>query len=327
MWTEDKGDRVRASSVLFVLSTLLVLAFAAFAARLTAQTPQQLPVTQVTAPRSFTSGEEAKIKGLITGRNGDDMTIRDEDGHIDVVTLTADTRISSPSGLFKTEKKERDVSSLLPGLIVEVKGNGGDRGNLIADKISFHSSALRVAQQIAAGTVGLTLAVGANSDSISAQQRALQALQAATADSLAAIELRARDSLESIHAKFDNLDKYDMVQTTVAYFDVNKSILSDADKQSLDGLADFAMKQDGYLIEVKGYTDDTGSEQHNNKLSDQRAAAVVDYLVREKNVPIRRLLNPTGFGEQDPAAANNTAGGRAANRRAEVKLIIKNNLK
>jgi outer membrane protein OmpA-like peptidoglycan-associated protein len=229
--------------------------------------------------------------------------------------------------LFKTEKKERDVSNLLPGLIVEVKGNGGDRGNLIADKISFHSSALRVAEQIAAGTVSLKMTVDANGDSIRGNGDAIRALQQRTADSLAAIEARARDSLSAIHAKFDNLDKYDMVQTTVAYFETNRAALSDADRSSLDGLADFALKQDGYLIEVKGYTDDTGSERHNDNLSDRRAAAVVDYLVREKNVPIRRILNPTGFGEMDPANSNDTAGGRAANRRAEVKVLLNKTLK
>ena len=76
---------------------LLVLAFAAFAARLTAQTPQQLPVTTVTASRAFPAGDEAKIKGLITGRNGDDMTIRDEDGHLDIVTLTRSSSLNATS--------------------------------------------------------------------------------------------------------------------------------------------------------------------------------------------------------------------------------------
>ena len=152
---------------MYVVSTLVMLLFMAFAARLPAQEPVTLPKTTVTVT-SFPAGQGAKIKGLIISRNGDDMVIRDETGAADVVTLTAETKISSPSGLFKMDKKHRDVSNLLPGLIVEVKGSGGDRGNLVADKISFHSSALRVAEQVAAGTVMLSQRVNANTDSINA---------------------------------------------------------------------------------------------------------------------------------------------------------------
>ena len=140
MRTEEERDRLRETSLVFVVSTLVVLLFVAFAARLSAQEPATLPVTRVTA-YSFPSGQGAKIKGLIIGRQGDDMIVRDQEGRADIVTLTAETKISSPSGLFKMDKKHRDVSNLLPGLIVEIKGSGGDRGNLVADKISFHSSA------------------------------------------------------------------------------------------------------------------------------------------------------------------------------------------
>ena len=54
----------------------------------------------------------------------------------------------------------------------------------------------------------------------------------------------------------------------------------------------------------------------NFHLSDRRAAAVVDYFVAREGLPIRRMLNPTGFGEEQPVANNDTAAGRAMNRRA-----------
>jgi outer membrane protein OmpA-like peptidoglycan-associated protein len=321
MWTEQRKDRLRATSLIFVFTTVVVFIVAVLAARLSAQTPQPrvLPVTSVTATRQFAQGEEAKIKGLITSRSGDDMVIRDENGAIDIVTLTNDTKISSPGGLFNLEKRPRDVSNLLPGLIVEVKGMGDDRGKLVADKISFHSSALRVAEQIAAGTVSLRMSVR---DSLSAMnKRALDSLDSIR-DSMAAMEARARDSLGAIGARFDNIDNYDVRQTSTVFFATNQAELTDDGKRTLDALAASAATQDGYLIEVRGYADSRGSEAHNLLLSSERADAVVDYLVREKNVPIRRLLNPTGFGEEDPAASNATAAGRAQNRRAEVKVLI-----
>ena len=60
----------------------------------------------------------------------------------------------------------------------------------------------------------------------------------------------------------------------------------------------------------------------NLDLSERRAEAVVDYLVRDKGIPIRRVLNPTGFGEERPVASNDTRAGRAMNRHADVKVIV-----
>src|SRR4051812_47094867 len=104
MRTEEERDRLRETSLVFVVSTLGVLLFVAFAARLSAQEPATLPVTPLTA---YTSpwGQGAKIKALIIGRRGDDMIVRAQDGRADIVPLTAETKISSPSGLFKMDKK------------------------------------------------------------------------------------------------------------------------------------------------------------------------------------------------------------------------------
>ena len=324
MWTEEKKAELRKPSRALAAATPLVMLLAAFAARLPAQTPT-LPTTTVTAT-AFVAGQGAKVKGLIISRNGDDMTIRDDAGGLDIVTLTADTRITSPSGLFKMDKKHRDVSNLLPGLIVEVKGNGGDRGNLIADKISFHSSALRVAEQVAAGTVALSMRVDANTDSINALKSrgvdSLNAFKARIADSLADITARARDSLARINVRFDDIDKYDVRDKATVTFATGSAVLSNDDKAALDVIAAAAVTQEGYLVKVTGYTDTVGGEAMNLHLSDRRAAAVVDYFVREKGLPIRRMLNPTGFGEEQPVASNDSASGRAMNRRAEVKILV-----
>jgi len=325
MRTEEERDRLRETSLVFVVSTLVVLLFVAFAARLSAQEPATLPVTRVTA-YSFPSGQGAKIKGLIIGRQGDDMIVRDQDGRADIVTLTAETKISSPSGLFKMDKKHRDVSNLLPGLIVEIKGSGGDRGNLVADKISFHSSALKVAEQVAAGTVMLKQQVGANTDSINALKDrgvdTLNAFKSRFADSLSAITDRARDSLTAINVRFDNINSYDVKDSASVLFASGSAKLTDTDKQALDAVVATAMGQPGYLIEVMGFTDAVGGENMNLDLSTKRATAVVDYLIREKRVPIRRVLNPTGFGEEQPVASNDTAAGRSENRRAQVKVLV-----
>ncbi|KQZ13208.1 MULTISPECIES: OmpA family protein [unclassified Mesorhizobium] len=72
------------------------------------------------------------------------------------------------------------------------------------------------------------------------------------------------------------------------------------------------------IVDVYGHTDSTGSDQHNFDLSQRRALAVANYLSAQ-GVDSRRFA-VTGFGESRPVASNNTAEGRAQNRRVEIQL-------
>ena len=72
------------------------------------------------------------------------------------------------------------------------------------------------------------------------------------------------------------------------------------------------------LITVSGHTDSTGSTEYNQQLSEKRSLAVANYLIN-KGVQQQRLA-AVGRGEMQPIAANNTAQGRAMNRRVELKL-------
>ena len=74
-------------------------------------------------------------------------------------------------------------------------------------------------------------------------------------------------------------------------------------------------------VEIQGYTDNRGPESYNQKLSEKRAEVVKDYLV-SKGIDINRLT-VKGFGEKDPIANNNSAEGRALNRRIEFKILNK----
>jgi len=76
------------------------------------------------------------------------------------------------------------------------------------------------------------------------------------------------------------------------------------------------------MIEVKGFADSRGSAVWNDKLSEDRAMAVVRYLMQQRNVPVYRIVAPSAMGEFQPAAANENAAGRAENRRVEVKVLV-----
>jgi OOP family OmpA-OmpF porin len=75
----------------------------------------------------------------------------------------------------------------------------------------------------------------------------------------------------------------------------------------------------GYRLEVAGYTDNTGSRAHNMRLSQQRAEAVVKYLV-SRGVPAG-MLQAKGYGPDFPIDTNATKAGQANNRRVELKQI------
>ena len=86
-----------------------------------------------------------------------------------------------------------------------------------------------------------------------------------------------------------------------------------------DVAASVSAAQDGYLIELQGFTDNIGTEKYNLGLSDLRVASVLRYLV-SKRVPLHRILL-LGLGEVDPVADNHTAAGREQNRRVEIRVL------
>jgi outer membrane protein OmpA-like peptidoglycan-associated protein len=73
---------------------------------------------------------------------------------------------------------------------------------------------------------------------------------------------------------------------------------------------------------VKGYADSSGNAAMNQKLSMERAQGIVAFLLQNCNVPLSHIVVPGAMGEADPAAPNETARGRAENRRVEVKVLV-----
>jgi len=100
----------------------------------------------------------------------------------------------------------------------------------------------------------------------------------------------------------------------------NSAVLDETDTSTLDKVANFVQyNPSGYRLEVAGYTSSTGSRAHNMKLSQQRAEAVVKYLV-SKGVPAG-MLQAKGYGPDFPIDTNATKAGQANNRRVELKQI------
>ncbi len=104
-------------------------------------------------------------------------------------------------------------------------------------------------------------------------------------------------------------------------FESGKAVLSLNAKKVLERVYESLKSNPAIEVEIRGYTDSVGSAGNNLRLSQRRAEAVKDYLV-DKGIAFGRL-RAIGYGEANPIASNNTAEGRAKNRRIEFVPIEK----
>ncbi|WP_418321010.1 OmpA family protein [Piscinibacter sakaiensis] len=102
-------------------------------------------------------------------------------------------------------------------------------------------------------------------------------------------------------------------------FNTGSAALSPSFMDFLRQLANGLQTYSNLSMKVTGHTDNTGDAQLNDKLSEARAAATINFLVKE-GVPASRMLSE-GKGQSDPIASNDTAEGRASNRRVDMLII------
>ena len=299
-----------------MFSVVIVGAVPIVARSAPAQNPVNLPPIVSTA-----EGTQQEIRGMIIARRGDEMFVRVPDG-IYVVKLTDSTGVVAPAGFMKSAKKHYDASVLIPGLGVTVEGLGAGDGRLVASRVKFAKEALKVAQQIEAGGEVVRADVNMLKVRADSTDATVARNDKATRDSITAINRRAIDSARAVSERITSLDEYGVKVSGTVTFQTGSFKLSSDAKRTLDQLVSNATGLTGYMIQVTGYADAIGPDPMNQRLSDARAEAVVEYLVQEKHIPPRRILNPTGVGESHAIGSNKTASGRAMNRRAEVQVLV-----
>ncbi|KRT72221.1 MAG: OmpA/MotB domain-containing protein [Deltaproteobacteria bacterium CSP1-8] len=105
-------------------------------------------------------------------------------------------------------------------------------------------------------------------------------------------------------------------------FDFNKSDVRKADVAELQKAIDFVKKYPGYKIAIEGHTDHIGSAKYNQALSERRAAAVKDYLLKQGMIDTHKdMITTKGYGKSKPIADNSTEKGRFENRRVEILVL------
>ena len=293
---------------ILVLGGLLLLFGCTSATR--SQTTNQAP-NPAPSFKPVPSGAKMKFQGVVIDRNADTFTIRDRTRTDYQVRITDETSVKTTGGFLHGGKKY-PVTDLIRGLIVEVEGQGDAQGELVADKIRFRESDMRAA---------------VTSDTRVGPVEENQKKIAGQIDELYAVAQEARQQVAQVNERVTALDEYDVQESTAVTFRVNSAVLLPEAKRQLDDFATKALAATGYMIEVSGHTDSTGSDAKNMRLSRDRAESVVEYLTVNHKIPARRFITPMGYGKSDAVADNSTVSGRAQNRRVEVKILANRGLR
>jgi outer membrane protein OmpA-like peptidoglycan-associated protein len=132
-------------------------------------------------------------------------------------------------------------------------------------------------------------------------------------------EMRLRQELEGTGVRVERIgDDIRLIMPGNITFATDSTRIDTGFYPVLDSVAKVLIKFDRTMVDVEGYTDSTGSFEYNQELSEYRAQAVANYLA---SVGVDRLrLNTRGYGERNPIASNDSAAGRAMNRRVEVRI-------
>jgi len=267
------------------------------------------------------------VQGVINGRSGATMTLQTADTPKLVVLLTTSTEVDEVQGVFKGRKKEMAMTSLIPGLPVQVTGSTNDQGQLVADSVKFKGNDLKAAMDAQAGLQPTVEAQKADQAQIQQSEQELAAQKAALAAQQA--QLSAEDqkiaankaAIAAANKRFGELGEYNIMDEVTVYFANGKITVDEQYKPQLSKLAEKALTITGYVIQVKGYASAVGSAALNQKLSVERANAVSQFLEQDASVPLTNMLAPGAMGTADQVAPDSTSEGQAENRRVVVMVL------
>jgi outer membrane protein OmpA-like peptidoglycan-associated protein len=278
--------------------------------------------------------EKTEVKGMITGRTGETLIVKG-DGGTTTVVLTDETSTRDDKGLFGLEKQHMSNVVLIPGLKVDIDGTTDGQGRVVAKTITVDGDDLETAEMVQSGLTPTAEQVEKNVQNLVAHQEQLTGHQVELAahkenietnqQNISANRQRIQDNARDIQEntnRFMALSEYDVKSHAIVKFDVGSTKISSNGENDLKSLAEVASGLKGYIVEVVGYADATGSAEVNTKLSEDRAKAVVTYLMQQGGVPVRHIVAPGAMGEYGPAASNESKAGRADNRRVEVKVLV-----
>jgi len=278
--------------------------------------------------------QSVKIQGLIKQRSGPAMILQTADSPKLIVLLTDKTKVSQLQGLLKARKKDMSMAALIPGLAVEIEASYDDQRQLVADSVKFKGNDLKDAQAIQAGLHETKMQAQQNSEELQRQNAELQAHNEA-------LEKQQRDltahqqelnsqqqkiasnkaAIAAALARFGQLDDYYILDELTIRFGNGKVEIEPQYKPQLLELAQKAKTIDSYMVQIIGYASSSGSAALNQKLSEDRANNIANFLIQDGYIPLTNMLAPGAMGESRQVGDDKTAEGQAENRRVVIRIL------
>jgi len=282
-----------------------------------------------------------KVKGMIEGRSGPTILLRSADSQLVTVMLTDRTQVGQIQGVLKARSKQMSMAALIPGLAIEVEGMYDDRRQLIAKSVKFKGDDLERAKSIQAGMHETQAQARQNKEELEKHNAALQAQREALRqqqEALAAERERVeanrsaiaanqaaiaanRAKIEAAVARFGQLDDYYILDEETVYFGSGKTAVEAKFKTALAAFAERAKTVEAYMIQVIGYASSSGSEELNQKLSEDRAHNVINFLLQRCGIPLTNVMAPGAMGESQQIGDQKARDGEAQNRRVTVRVL------
>jgi len=271
--------------------------------------------------------QNVKVEGVIKGRSGDTLFLQTSDSPKLIVLLTEITDVGQLQGALKARNKKMSMAALIPGLPIRVEGSYDAQNQLVAKTIRFKGNDFEQAQAIQAGVHETAKQAAANQSELEKQNALLQEQNEALKKQQAQLteqekKLAEQKALIAANtARFGQLDDYYIYDEVTVLFANGKVKLDPQYNAALQALADKAKTVNGYMIQVKGYASSSGSAATNQKLSEQRANSVANFLQQQGHIPLTNMLAPGAMGESRQVATDKTVEGEAQNRRVVVRVL------
>jgi outer membrane protein OmpA-like peptidoglycan-associated protein len=225
-----------------------------------------------------------EIQGIVVTNQNGRLTVKTPQGD-QTITLAPDARIRSVSGPLGGQKETVPATALIPGLPVVIEADNSS-GQLVANDVEYKAKDYKTAAQIQAG-----------------------------------VQETARREAE-LRSAYSKIGSWDIRAEENIYFKTGSAVISAADKQKLLKLAQNAAGVKGYVISVLGYADPTGNAAANERLSDRRAQAVINYLKQSGKVLPGRVLGASAMGEMNiPTDQPDTKAAYQSARRVTVRVL------
>jgi OmpA-OmpF porin, OOP family len=306
-------------------------------------TRTKIPILRAALALSLLSSlafAQDKAQGMIKARNGSTIIMQTRAEKYLNVILEDSTTVEQNEGIFKARKKDMSMAALIPGLEVTVEGRYDENRMLVAKSITFNGNDLERAYSIQAGLAETEAKAKENearskanqeeaarhaaelekqNAALKEQNRALAKQQAKLKEQEAKIAAN-RALIEANTARFGQLDDYYIYDKVTVLFANGKSTVDPKYNSQLTALAEKATAVEGYMIQVKGFASASGTAALNQRLSEERAAAVSNILLQQGHVPLSRMLAPGAMGESQ-AKDSDKASDEAEDRKVVVQVL------